>query len=107
MSSGELPALVEIGEDNSFLGKSASTASSTEQTTRLVNYRFVEHRFEVDKVLTNARLTAGVGGGASDGDDRQNQGGLTMPSISAPGLGRAAPRASAAAPAIPIQEVKP
>lgn len=30
-----------------------------------------------------------------------------MPSISAPGPGRAAPLVSAMAPAIPIQEVKP
>ena len=65
VSSGELPALVEIGEDNSFLGQIGLGSLINGETTRLVNYRFVEHRFEVDKVLTNARLSAGVGGGAT------------------------------------------
>ena len=66
VSSGELPALVEIGEDNSFWGQIPGLGSLINgEPTRLVNYRFVEHRFEVDKVLTNARLSAGVGGGAT------------------------------------------
>jgi type IV secretion system protein VirB9 len=58
VGSTELPALVEIADDNSFLGIGSLIDGPT---TRLVNYRFAEHRFEVDKVLKNARLTAGVG----------------------------------------------
>jgi P-type conjugative transfer protein TrbG len=54
----ELPALAELVDDNSFLGL-ASLIDGDAQ--RLVNYRFVDHRFEVDKVLDRARLTAGVG----------------------------------------------
>ena len=60
LGTTELPALVEIADDNSFLGIGSLIDGPT---TRLVNYRFVEHRFEVDKVLKNARLTAGVGSG--------------------------------------------
>ena len=58
LGTTELPALVEIAADNSFLGIGSLIDGPT---TRLVNYRFVEHRFEVDKVLKNARLSAGVG----------------------------------------------
>ncbi|ADP71005.1 P-type conjugative transfer protein TrbG [Rhodomicrobium vannielii ATCC 17100] len=62
VGSSELPALVEIAEDASILGLDSLFNGPT---TRLVNYRFVEHRFEVDKVLTLARLTSGVGNSAS------------------------------------------
>jgi type IV secretion system protein VirB9 len=62
VGSTELPALVEIAEDASFLGLDSLFNGPT---TRLVNYRFAEHRFEVDKVLTLARLTSGVGNSAS------------------------------------------
>ena len=62
VGSTELPALVEIAGDNSFLGLDSLINGPT---TRLVNYRFAEHRFEVDKVLQNAQLTAGVGSNAA------------------------------------------
>ncbi len=54
----ELPALVEIAEDKSFLELDSLINGPT---THLVNYRFVDHRFKVDKVLTRARLISGVG----------------------------------------------
>mgnify|MGYP005811454303 CR=1 FL=1 len=60
VGSKELPSLVEIGDDNSFLGLDSLFNGPSLQ---LVNYRFVDHRFEVDKVLRRARLTAGVGNG--------------------------------------------
>ncbi len=56
--AGELPALAELVDDNSLFGL-ASLIDGDAQ--RLINYRFVDHRFEVDKVLDRARLTAGVG----------------------------------------------
>ena len=62
VGAGELPALVEIGEDDSFLGLDSIISGPQ---IRLVNYRYTEHRFEVDKVLTKARLTAGVGDNAT------------------------------------------
>jgi type IV secretion system protein VirB9 len=62
VGSAELPALAELVDDTSFLGL-ASLFSGEAQ--RLVNYRFVDHRFEVDKVLERARLTAGVGDSAT------------------------------------------
>jgi type IV secretion system protein VirB9 len=62
VGSTELPSLVEIAEDNSFLGLDSFLNGPTVQ---LVNYRFVEHRFEVDKVLRRAKLTAGVGSSAA------------------------------------------
>ncbi|MBI4723825.1 MAG: P-type conjugative transfer protein TrbG [Rhodomicrobium sp.] len=58
VGSTELPALVEIAEDNSFLGLDSLINGPA---THLVNYRFTDHRFEADKVLTNAKLTSGVG----------------------------------------------
>jgi type IV secretion system protein VirB9 len=58
VGASELPALVEIAEDNSFLELDSLINGPT---TRLVNYRFIDHRFEVDKVLKRARLVSGVG----------------------------------------------
>jgi type IV secretion system protein TrbG len=58
----ELPALAELVDDTSFLGLSSLIDGDSQ---RLVNYRFVDHRFEVDKVLERARLTAGVGDSAT------------------------------------------
>ena len=62
VGSSELPALVEIAGDDSFLGLDSLINGPT---ARLVNYRFVEHRFEVDKVLDHARLSSGVGDSAT------------------------------------------
>ena len=62
VGSTELPALVEIADDTSILGLDSLINGPV---TRLVNYRFIEHRFEVDKVLTQARLTSGVGDSAT------------------------------------------
>ena len=62
IGAGELPALVELADDNSFLGIDSLINGPT---THLVNYRFTEHRFEVDKVLDRAQLTSGVGSNAS------------------------------------------
>ncbi len=62
VGSSELPALVEIADDNSFLGIESFFNGPV---THLVNYRFIEHRFEVDKVLDNARLAAGAGDSAT------------------------------------------
>ncbi len=62
VGSGELPALAELVDDNSFLGFASLFGGDAQ---RLVNYRFVDHRFEVDKVLERARLTAGVGDSAA------------------------------------------
>jgi P-type conjugative transfer protein TrbG len=54
----DLPALVAIAEDNSFLG--LETAFNGPKT-QLVNYRLVDgSRFEVDKVLSHAALISGV-----------------------------------------------
>ena len=62
VGSTELPVLAELVDDNSFLGISSLIGGDQQ---RLVNYRFVDHRFEVDKVLERARLTAGVGDSAT------------------------------------------
>ncbi len=56
---GDLPALLSLAEENSFLGL-ASLFSGPEP--QLVNYRFVNNRFEADKVLDRAELISGVGG---------------------------------------------
>ncbi|MGC1586606.1 MAG: P-type conjugative transfer protein TrbG [Rhodomicrobium sp.] len=61
VGSSELPALTEIEDDTSFLGLDSLFNGPT---LKLVNYRFTEHRFEADKVLTHARLSAGVGSSA-------------------------------------------
>ena len=54
-----LPVLLALAEDNSFLGLESLFNGPAPQ---LVNYRFVNNRFEVDKVLNRARLLSGVGG---------------------------------------------
>jgi P-type conjugative transfer protein TrbG len=50
--AGELPTLVALGDDGGLF---------TEPTKQLVNYRFVDGRFEVDNVLRRAALISGVG----------------------------------------------
>jgi type IV secretion system protein VirB9 len=62
VGSTELPALVEVADDNSFLQLDSLINGPT---LRLVNYRYTDHRFEVDGVLERARLTAGVGDNAA------------------------------------------
>jgi P-type conjugative transfer protein TrbG len=52
IGSGELPTLVALGDDGGLF---------TEPSKQLVNYRFVNGRFEVDKVLQRAALISGVG----------------------------------------------
>jgi type IV secretion system protein VirB9 len=52
IGSGELPTLVALGDDGGLF---------TEPSKQLVNYRFVNGRFEVDKVLLRAALISGVG----------------------------------------------
>ena len=52
VAAGELPTLVALGDDGGLF---------TEPTKQLVNYRFVDGRFEVDKVLRRAALISGVG----------------------------------------------
>jgi type IV secretion system protein VirB9 len=49
---GDLPALVSLGDDGGLF---------TEPSKQLVNYRYVNGRFEVDKVLDRAALISGVG----------------------------------------------
>jgi type IV secretion system protein TrbG len=53
IAEGDLPALVAIGNDGGLF---------TEPSKELVNYRFIEGRFVVDKVLDRAALISGVGG---------------------------------------------
>jgi type IV secretion system protein VirB9 len=53
VSHAELPTLVALGTDGDLF---------TSPSQRLVNYRLIGDRFEVDQVLANAALIAGVGG---------------------------------------------
>jgi type IV secretion system protein VirB9 len=55
---GDLPTLVELGEDGSFLNLDSLFNG---RTKTLVNYRFLKDRFEADKVLARAVLISGVG----------------------------------------------
>ncbi len=52
IAHGDLPALVALGDDGGLF---------TEPSQQLVNYRYVNHRFEVDKLLDRAALVSGVG----------------------------------------------
>ncbi len=52
IAHGDLPALVALAGDDGLF---------TEPTKQLVNYRYVNGRFEVDKVLEQAALISGVG----------------------------------------------
>ena len=52
VAHGDLPALVALADDGGLF---------TEPTKQLVNYRYVNGRFEVDKVLERAALISGVG----------------------------------------------
>ena len=52
VAHGDLPALVALGDDGGIF---------TEPSKQLVNYRYVQGRFEVDKVLDRAALISGVG----------------------------------------------
>ena len=52
VAHGDLPALVALGDDGGLF---------TEPSKQLVNYRYVNGRFEVDKVLQQAALISGVG----------------------------------------------
>ncbi len=58
IGGGELPALVALAEDHSFLGLDSLFNG---ETTQLVNYRFLGDRYEVDEVLERARLVSGIG----------------------------------------------
>jgi type IV secretion system protein VirB9 len=55
---GDLPTLVELADDPSFMHIDSLFNGATKT---LVNYRFVKDRFEVDKVLSRAVLISGVG----------------------------------------------
>jgi P-type conjugative transfer protein TrbG len=67
IAHGDLPALVALADDGGLF---------TEPTKELVNYRYVNGRFEVDKVLQRAALISGVGSDqvsvkiVRQGDDR-------------------------------------
>jgi type IV secretion system protein TrbG len=52
VAHGDLPALVALADDGGLF---------TEPSKQLVNYRYVNGRFEVDKVLERAALISGVG----------------------------------------------
>jgi type IV secretion system protein VirB9 len=52
IGAGDLPTLVALSDDGGLF---------TEPSKRLVNYRFINGRFEVDKVLQRAALISGVG----------------------------------------------
>jgi type IV secretion system protein TrbG len=58
VGNGDLPALVGLADDNSFLGLDSLINGAS---TQVLNYRFVDHRFEVDKVIDRARLVSGGG----------------------------------------------
>jgi type IV secretion system protein VirB9 len=58
VSFGDLPALVELADDGSFLHLDSLFYGATKT---LVNYRFLKDRFEADKVLNRALLISGVG----------------------------------------------
>ena len=55
---GDLPTLVALADDPSFLHLDSLFSGPTKT---LVNYRFVKDRFEADKVLNRAVLISGVG----------------------------------------------
>ena len=55
---GDLPTLVALADDPSFLHLESLWNGPTKT---LVNYRFVKDRFEADKVLNRAVLISGVG----------------------------------------------
>ena len=55
---GDLPTLVTLADDPSFLHLDSLFNGPTKT---LVNYRFVKDRFEADKVLNRAVLISGVG----------------------------------------------
>ena len=55
---GDLPTLVALADDPSFLHLDSLINGPTKT---LVNYRFVKDRFEADKVLNRAVLISGVG----------------------------------------------
>jgi type IV secretion system protein TrbG len=57
---GDLPALVALADDPSFLGLATLFTGPSQQ---MVNYRLAGDSFEVDKVLTHAALISGVGDG--------------------------------------------
>jgi type IV secretion system protein VirB9 len=59
VASGDLPTLVALADDASFLHLDSLWNGPTKT---LVNYRFVKDRFEADKVLNRAVLISGVGG---------------------------------------------
>jgi type IV secretion system protein VirB9 len=52
VAHSDLPALVALGSEAGLF---------TEPSTQLINYRYVNGRFEVDKVLDRAALISGVG----------------------------------------------
>jgi type IV secretion system protein VirB9 len=52
VAHGDLPALVALGSEGGLF---------TEPSKQLINYRYVNGRFEVDKVLDRAALISGVG----------------------------------------------
>lgn len=52
VAHGDLPVLVALADDGGIF---------TEPSKQLVNYRYVEGRFEVDRVLDRAALISGVG----------------------------------------------
>lgn len=52
ITQGDLPVLVGLGEDGGLF---------SEPSKELVNYRFVNHRIVVDKVLKRAELISGTG----------------------------------------------
>ncbi len=58
VGSGDLPVLIALAEDKSFLGLESLFYGPTAD---IVNYRFTDHQFEVDKVLDRARLISGTG----------------------------------------------
>jgi P-type conjugative transfer protein TrbG len=58
VAHGDLPALVALADDPSFLGLATLFTGPNQQ---MVNYRLVGDRFEVDKVLNHAALISGVG----------------------------------------------
>jgi type IV secretory pathway VirB9-like protein len=61
VAHGDLPALVTVAPDNSFLGLETAFNGPKLQP---VNYRLVDgNRFEVDRVLDHAALISGVGPG--------------------------------------------
>lgn len=52
IAQGDLPTLVALGNDGGLF---------TDPSKELVNYRFINHRFVVDKILDRAELISGTG----------------------------------------------